>query len=60
MVVRNWNLMSPDVAASNVGNSIVASALRNVTVLSKMSAGKKGDHCDFLLSAVFQIDRGLF
>ena len=30
--------MSPEVAASKVGNSMVASGLRNVTMLSNISA----------------------
>ena len=37
-VVLNWKRMSPEVAASNVGNSMVASGFRNVIVLSNMSA----------------------
>jgi len=32
-VVMNWNRMSPEAPALNVGNCIVASSLRNVTML---------------------------
>ena len=34
VVVRNWKRMSPEVAASKVGSSMVASFLRNVMMLS--------------------------